>query len=50
MAELSRGSIELTITVSDPELRITAGWTASDEIPLPRPAAFFHRAIGSCIR
>jgi hypothetical protein len=50
MAELSRGSIELMITVSDPELRITVGWTASDEIPLPRLTAFFHRAIGRCIR
>ena len=41
MAELSRGSVELTITVSDPELRVTAGWTASDEISLWRPRHSF---------
>jgi hypothetical protein len=40
----------LTITVSDPELRVTAEWTASDEISLSRPASFFRRAIGARIR
>jgi hypothetical protein len=32
MSELSRRSVELTITVSDPELRVTAEWPAGDEI------------------
>jgi len=32
MYELSRRSVELTITVSDPELRVTAGWPAGDKI------------------
>jgi hypothetical protein len=50
MYELSRPSVELTITVSDPELRVTAGWPAGDEIPLTRAASFFRRAIGTAIR
>jgi hypothetical protein len=41
MSELSRRSVELTITVSDPELRVTAGWPADDEIRLARAASSF---------
>jgi hypothetical protein len=50
MSELSRRSVELTITVGDPELRVTAGWPADDEIRLARAASFFRRAIGVAIR
>jgi hypothetical protein len=50
MSELSRRSVELTITVSDPELRVTAEWPAGDEISMTRAASFFRRAIGTAIR
>jgi hypothetical protein len=50
MSELSRRSVELTITVSDPELRVTAEWPAGDEISMTRTASFFRRAIGTAIR
>jgi hypothetical protein len=50
IAELSRPIVKLTAADNDPELRVTAGWTASDEISLSRPASFFRRAIGRWIR
>jgi hypothetical protein len=50
MYELSRRSVELTITVSDPELRVTAGWPVGDEISLARAASFFRCAIGAAVR
>jgi hypothetical protein len=50
MSELSRRSVELTITVSDPELRVTAEWPAGDESSMARAASFFRRAIGPAIR
>jgi hypothetical protein len=50
MSGLSRRNVELPITVSDPELRVTAGWPAGDEISQPRAASFFRRAAGTGIR
>jgi hypothetical protein len=50
MCELSRASVELTITVIDPELRVTAGWTAGDEISKGCSASFFRRALPRAIR
>jgi hypothetical protein len=50
MPELSRPSIELTITVCHPELCVTAAWTAGDEISKACAASFFRRASGTAIR
>jgi hypothetical protein len=33
-----------------PELRVTAGWPAGDEIRAARPSSFFRRAIGTVVR
>jgi hypothetical protein len=50
IAELSRLAGELMITVSHPELRVTAGWPAGDEIPAPSPRSSFRRAIATVVR
>jgi hypothetical protein len=47
---MSRPIVKLTVADNDPELRITAGWTGSDEISLSRPTSLFRRAIGGWIR
>jgi len=41
---------EFILSVGVPELRVTAGWPADDEIRAPCPTSFFRRAITTCVR
>jgi hypothetical protein len=48
--ELSHPLGEFMFSVCLPELRVTAGWPAGDEIRAPCPSSFFRRAFGTPVR
>jgi hypothetical protein len=41
---------EFMFSVYVPELRVTAGWTAGDDIRAACPSSFFRCAIGTVVR